>query len=65
MVQLRIQANFVRLKFSIKEPSLSDCLDRSCTQRNGLIIKGTLKLVSAAYKKDESASIFSVNEALL
>lgn len=52
MVQLRIQANFVRLKFSIKEPSLSDCLDRSCTQRNGLIIKGTLKLVSAPYKKE-------------
>ena len=48
MVQLRIQANFVRLKFSIKEPSLSDCLDRSCTQKTGLIIKGTLKLVSAA-----------------
>ncbi|KAL7028891.1 hypothetical protein ACKWTF_006037 [Chironomus riparius] len=47
MVQLRIQANFVRLKFSIKEPSLSDCLDISCTQKNGLIIKGTLKLAEA------------------
>lgn len=46
MVQLKIQTNFVRLKFLLKEPSLSDCLDRSSSQRSGLVIKGTLKCVS-------------------
>jgi hypothetical protein len=46
MVQLKIHTNFVRLKSLLKEPSLSDCLDLSCTPRSGLVIKGTLKCVS-------------------
>lgn len=46
MVQLKIQTNFIKLKFSFRESSLSDCLDVNYIQPSGLAIKGTLKYVS-------------------
>ncbi|KAG5683645.1 hypothetical protein PVAND_012916 [Polypedilum vanderplanki] len=38
--QIAKETNFVRLKFSIKEPSLRDCLDDN--YKEGLVIKGTI-----------------------
>lgn len=46
MVQLKIQTNFVKLKFEITSPSLSDCLDNGGLFNSRLLMKGTTKCVS-------------------
>lgn len=46
MVQLKIQTNFVNLKFNIAGPSLSDCLETNLELKSGLAIKGTVNNVS-------------------
>lgn len=45
MVQLKIQTNFVNLKFQLAGPSLSDCLE-SGGLKSGLAVKGIVKCVS-------------------
>lgn len=46
MVQLKIQTNFVNLKFKLAGPSLSDCLESGGGLKSGLAIKGNVKCVS-------------------
>lgn len=46
MVQLKTQISFVKLKFDIASPSLSDCLERIEEIKTGLAVKGIVKCVS-------------------
>lgn len=46
MVQLKIQTNFVKIKFEIAAPSMSDCLENGNLINNGLAMKGAIKSVS-------------------